>query len=138
MEVQAVLASRTPDPGFTRPAPGSTRTPSSAPSPRSFQPPGFPSLRPLPHRQASPSGHLDPFRAMPTPHTPHCNPSPEPRPAATPDPVPWLRSTALPPGLVLTQGLQQQRAVEREDERSQVLQAHNCHVAVHPHHLGGR
>ena len=41
-------------------------------------------------------------------------------------------------GLVLTQGLQQQRAVEREDERSQVLQAHNCHVAVHPHHLGGR
>lgn len=141
MEVQAVLASGTPDPGWQSPAPSQAlpaphlRSPLEA-SPRSLQPLPPPSS---PGLAVTSIRHLDPFPAMPAAHTPHCNPSPEPRPDLTPDPAPWARPTALPPRpVLLTQGLQQQRAVEREDERSQVLQAHNRHVAVHPHHLGGR
>lgn len=40
--------------------------------------------------------------------------------------------------LPLTKCLEQQRAVEGEDERRQVLQTHHRHVAVNPHHLGGK
>lgn len=45
--------------------------------------------------------------------------------------------TLFPTSPSLTQGLEQQCAVQSEDERCQVLQAHHGHVAVDPDHLTG-
>lgn len=47
----------------------------------------------------------------------------------------WPRPLSNQP---LTQGLEQQCAMQSKDEWSQVLQAHHCHIAVHPDHLRGR
>lgn len=77
--------------------------------------------------------------------TPTCTDPHPPAPCPAPAPSGPTHALRAPPKapppprqVLLTQRLEQQRAVEGEDERRQVLQTHNRHVAVHPHHLVGR
>lgn len=102
------------------------------PTLRAFQAPPTP----LPHSLALP---LPPCSRKGSLHAPpRSNPAP-PLPRAPPLALrAESRPACAPPTPPLTQGLEQQRAVEGEDERRQVLQAHHCNVAVDPHHLVGR
>lgn len=92
---------------------------------------------------------------LPTPPLPSHVPTPTYQPCphseTPPHPCFYLKilplSDLFPPSILrprplshqpLTQGLEQQCAMQSKDEWSQVLQAHHCHVAVHPDHLRGR